>query len=140
MVNRTEIKDNTSSLKKRGVIVTSSFFGVGIRPPKLGCHYFLSIFLTPTKGQNEVEVHSLLDLGSTTCLISLDRLKEIEREGRFKLSLKEASIIVQGIGTQMIHPIGEVDLLLRLHQQYYTHLRAHETPEHLVCRLLLEKK
>ena len=23
---------------------------------------------------------------------------------------------------------------------YYTHIRAHETPEHLVCRLLLEKK
>ena len=23
---------------------------------------------------------------------------------------------------------------------YYTHLRANETPEHLVCRLLLEKK
>ena len=22
----------------------------------------------------------------------------------------------------------------------YTHLRAHETPEHLVCRLLLENK
>ena len=22
----------------------------------------------------------------------------------------------------------------------YTHLRAHETPEHLVCRLLIEKK
>ena len=22
----------------------------------------------------------------------------------------------------------------------YTHLRAHETPEHLVCRLMLEKK
>eukprot|EP00658_Telonema_sp_P-2_P022938 TRINITY_DN19186_c0_g1_i1.p1 TRINITY_DN19186_c0_g1~~TRINITY_DN19186_c0_g1_i1.p1 ORF type:complete len:120 (-),score=22.97 TRINITY_DN19186_c0_g1_i1:26-385(-) len=34
----------------------------------------------------------------------------------------------------------------RLHSVYvsitvsYTHLRAHETPEHLVCRLLLEKK
>src|SRR5678816_4767512 len=29
-----------------------------------------------------------------------------------------------------------------LHQRpvSYTHLRAHETPEHLVCRLLLEKK
>src|SRR5678815_981244 len=25
-------------------------------------------------------------------------------------------------------------------QMSYTHLRAHETPEHLVCRLLLEKK
>ena len=29
---------------------------------------------------------------------------------------------------------GEVDTVS------YTHLRAHETPEHLVCRLLLEKK
>src|SRR5678815_6083783 len=27
-----------------------------------------------------------------------------------------------------------------LHPVSYTHLRAHETPEHLVCRLLLEKK
>ena len=28
----------------------------------------------------------------------------------------------------------------RLGPVSYTHLRAHETPEHLVCRLLLEKK
>eukprot|EP00658_Telonema_sp_P-2_P078937 TRINITY_DN7516_c0_g1_i2.p1 TRINITY_DN7516_c0_g1~~TRINITY_DN7516_c0_g1_i2.p1 ORF type:complete len:145 (-),score=21.29 TRINITY_DN7516_c0_g1_i2:54-488(-) len=28
----------------------------------------------------------------------------------------------------------------RVHTVSYTHLRAHETPEHLVCRLLLEKK
>src|SRR5674536_389046 len=28
----------------------------------------------------------------------------------------------------------------RLSSVSYTHLRAHETPEHLVCRLLLEKK
>ena len=28
----------------------------------------------------------------------------------------------------------------RLMAVSYTHLRAHETPEHLVCRLLLEKK
>ena len=27
-----------------------------------------------------------------------------------------------------------------VHPVSYTHLRAHETPEHLVCRLLLEKK
>src|SRR5678815_5881884 len=34
------------------------------------------------------------------------------------------------------------DELLELvnHPVSYTHLRAHETPEHLVCRLLLEKK
>ena len=29
---------------------------------------------------------------------------------------------------------------LKLPPVSYTHLRAHETPEHLVCRLLLEKK
>eukprot|EP00658_Telonema_sp_P-2_P075471 TRINITY_DN65021_c0_g1_i1.p1 TRINITY_DN65021_c0_g1~~TRINITY_DN65021_c0_g1_i1.p1 ORF type:complete len:142 (-),score=14.62 TRINITY_DN65021_c0_g1_i1:73-498(-) len=31
-------------------------------------------------------------------------------------------------------------LILHLTPVSYTHLRAHETPEHLVCRLLLEKK
>src|SRR5678815_6039041 len=31
----------------------------------------------------------------------------------------------------ILDPVGTVS---------YTHLRAHETPEHLVCRLLLEKK
>eukprot|EP00658_Telonema_sp_P-2_P015815 TRINITY_DN16105_c0_g3_i1.p1 TRINITY_DN16105_c0_g3~~TRINITY_DN16105_c0_g3_i1.p1 ORF type:complete len:198 (-),score=31.63 TRINITY_DN16105_c0_g3_i1:39-632(-) len=32
------------------------------------------------------------------------------------------------------------DMRRRLMAVSYTHLRAHETPEHLVCRLLLEKK
>ena len=45
--------------------------------------------------------------------------------------------------------LGNVDLTqasaeelrgLRPKTVSYTHLRAHETPEHLVCRLLLEKK
>eukprot|EP00658_Telonema_sp_P-2_P085919 TRINITY_DN9905_c0_g1_i5.p2 TRINITY_DN9905_c0_g1~~TRINITY_DN9905_c0_g1_i5.p2 ORF type:complete len:110 (-),score=28.42 TRINITY_DN9905_c0_g1_i5:70-399(-) len=35
------------------------------------------------------------------------------------------------VGLQHLHDHGAVS---------YTHLRAHETPEHLVCRLLLEKK
>eukprot|EP00658_Telonema_sp_P-2_P081227 TRINITY_DN8279_c0_g1_i13.p1 TRINITY_DN8279_c0_g1~~TRINITY_DN8279_c0_g1_i13.p1 ORF type:complete len:170 (+),score=80.56 TRINITY_DN8279_c0_g1_i13:170-679(+) len=30
--------------------------------------------------------------------------------------------------------------ILKANSVSYTHLRAHETPEHLVCRLLLEKK
>src|SRR5678815_160976 len=34
---------------------------------------------------------------------------------------------------------SERRLSLRVHPVSYTHLRAHETPEHLVCRLLLEK-
>src|SRR5678816_4300141 len=32
------------------------------------------------------------------------------------------------------------NLLVSILSISYTHLRAHETPEHLVCRLLLEKK
>eukprot|EP00658_Telonema_sp_P-2_P000715 TRINITY_DN10261_c0_g1_i4.p3 TRINITY_DN10261_c0_g1~~TRINITY_DN10261_c0_g1_i4.p3 ORF type:complete len:118 (-),score=47.51 TRINITY_DN10261_c0_g1_i4:95-448(-) len=37
-----------------------------------------------------------------------------------------------------INDLGAVDHWLGTVS--YTHLRAHETPEHLVCRLLLEKK
>src|SRR5678815_1471267 len=37
-------------------------------------------------------------------------------------------------------PIGPYRLTVALSGSVsYTHLRAHETPEHLVCRLLLEK-
>ena len=35
-------------------------------------------------------------------------------------------------------PLERLELVLE--PVSYTHLRAHETPEHLVCRLLLEKK
>src|SRR5678816_3145262 len=37
-------------------------------------------------------------------------------------------------------PVGGVDFATDGGAVSYTHLRAHETPEHLVCRLLLEKK
>src|SRR5678816_3893311 len=37
-------------------------------------------------------------------------------------------------------PIIETDEKDSIIPVSYTHLRAHETPEHLVCRLLLEKK
>eukprot|EP00658_Telonema_sp_P-2_P064553 TRINITY_DN53617_c0_g1_i1.p1 TRINITY_DN53617_c0_g1~~TRINITY_DN53617_c0_g1_i1.p1 ORF type:complete len:100 (-),score=22.98 TRINITY_DN53617_c0_g1_i1:68-367(-) len=35
---------------------------------------------------------------------------------------------------------GDIDEATFFSAVSYTHLRAHETPEHLVCRLLLEKK
>ena len=35
---------------------------------------------------------------------------------------------------------GETVVMANVTAVSYTHLRAHETPEHLVCRLLLEKK
>src|SRR5678816_4045120 len=36
--------------------------------------------------------------------------------------------------------IKRYKVVVRFTTVSYTHLRAHETPEHLVCRLLLEKK
>ena len=37
-------------------------------------------------------------------------------------------------------PLPQTRFVLGKATVSYTHLRAHETPEHLVCRLLLEKK
>eukprot|EP00658_Telonema_sp_P-2_P050692 TRINITY_DN38710_c0_g1_i1.p1 TRINITY_DN38710_c0_g1~~TRINITY_DN38710_c0_g1_i1.p1 ORF type:complete len:273 (+),score=66.46 TRINITY_DN38710_c0_g1_i1:54-872(+) len=48
------------------------------------------------------------------------------------------------LDTTQSKPTGEADIVLTTMDAStavsYTHLRAHETPEHLVCRLLLEKK
>eukprot|EP00658_Telonema_sp_P-2_P053845 TRINITY_DN42550_c0_g1_i1.p1 TRINITY_DN42550_c0_g1~~TRINITY_DN42550_c0_g1_i1.p1 ORF type:complete len:101 (-),score=13.70 TRINITY_DN42550_c0_g1_i1:88-390(-) len=51
---------------------------------------------------------------------------------------KEGIRLPKGIHLLKLRPTKE-----QLHSTTavsYTHLRAHETPEHLVCRLLLEKK
>eukprot|EP00658_Telonema_sp_P-2_P045336 TRINITY_DN33278_c0_g1_i1.p1 TRINITY_DN33278_c0_g1~~TRINITY_DN33278_c0_g1_i1.p1 ORF type:complete len:104 (+),score=11.97 TRINITY_DN33278_c0_g1_i1:56-367(+) len=46
------------------------------------------------------------------------------------------------VGTAMTMALGSIGDPWRKASSAvsYTHLRAHETPEHLVCRLLLEKK
>ena len=44
------------------------------------------------------------------------------------------------IHTENIFPIIKKAVYSGHEAVSYTHLRAHETPEHLVCRLLLEKK
>ena len=41
------------------------------------------------------------------------------------------------VGDKALTNLGSKDSVITVS---YTHLRAHETPEHLVCRLLLEKK
>ena len=48
--------------------------------------------------------------------------------------------VVALIGASFGSPSAIADELKRLLPVSYTHLRAHETPEHLVCRLLLAKK
>src|SRR5678816_2424085 len=42
------------------------------------------------------------------------------------------------LATLLINHTGELGINSSYYPVSYTHLRAHETPEHLVCRLLLE--
>eukprot|EP00658_Telonema_sp_P-2_P064792 TRINITY_DN5409_c0_g1_i1.p1 TRINITY_DN5409_c0_g1~~TRINITY_DN5409_c0_g1_i1.p1 ORF type:complete len:108 (-),score=13.69 TRINITY_DN5409_c0_g1_i1:115-438(-) len=50
-------------------------------------------------------------------------------------------IRIGGGGSKEAHDVSlHASLIASLAPVSYTHLRAHETPEHLVCRLLLEKK
>ena len=55
-----------------------------------------------------------------------------------------AGILSYQIFWTQVHTVLHTTVLLYFFFQMepvaYTHLRAHETPEHLVCRLLLEKK
>eukprot|EP01017_Pseudomicrothorax_dubius_P036746 TRINITY_DN528_c0_g1_i5.p1 TRINITY_DN528_c0_g1~~TRINITY_DN528_c0_g1_i5.p1 ORF type:complete len:469 (+),score=87.95 TRINITY_DN528_c0_g1_i5:99-1505(+) len=65
--------------------------------------------------------------------IFIDKNSNPSSEGMKELSLSPQNAISKKISTHL-------DDGLVLYPVSYTHLRAHETPEHLVCRLLLEKK
>ena len=71
----------------------------------------------PVEGVREVVERELLEV------TELSRVRLVVREGKHR--------IVRRILANVGHPVISVS---------YTHLRAHETSLHLVCRLLLEKK
>eukprot|EP00658_Telonema_sp_P-2_P058181 TRINITY_DN46616_c0_g1_i1.p1 TRINITY_DN46616_c0_g1~~TRINITY_DN46616_c0_g1_i1.p1 ORF type:complete len:256 (-),score=40.02 TRINITY_DN46616_c0_g1_i1:23-790(-) len=50
------------------------------------------------------------------------------------------TVVLQWAHTSLSRMLQLLSFEDRLTPVSYTHLRAHETPEHLVCRLLLEKK
>src|SRR5678815_1507905 len=52
------------------------------------------------------------------------------------ISLRRGLVVFQFVIAQALI----IGTLIIIKPVSYTHLRAHETPEHLVCRLLLEKK
>src|SRR5678815_5414861 len=78
------------------------------------------------KGLEVIEAHWLFD-------VSADQIDIVIHPQSIVHSLVE---LIDG---SVIAQLGVTDMRLPIPVSY-THLRAHETPEHLVCRLLLEKK
>src|SRR5678816_75864 len=96
---------------------------------------------------------TLMDGLITDCGAEVARRKEAE--GWFDVSTLKEPYRIEGkksmgyeLGEQLdwqlpdviLYPTGGGTGLIGMWTVSYTHLRAHETPEHLVCRLLLEKK
>eukprot|EP00658_Telonema_sp_P-2_P051975 TRINITY_DN40097_c0_g1_i1.p1 TRINITY_DN40097_c0_g1~~TRINITY_DN40097_c0_g1_i1.p1 ORF type:complete len:131 (+),score=40.31 TRINITY_DN40097_c0_g1_i1:161-553(+) len=109
--------DDTTILKKRpnNITLLNSLFGVMMR-----------------------KIRQLDDVGGSL------RQQSSHQVGTLRNFEHEAHDIRQRnrrLEQQLLDAINEKLALQNLLQAVsYTHLRAHETPEHLVCRLLLEKK
>src|SRR5678816_4702083 len=75
-------------------------------------------------------------------VVPFDKIIDAVQSGRCDagLLIHEGQLFYESMGLHKILDLGEW-----WHEKHgvpsvsYTHLRAHETPEHLVCRLLLEK-
>eukprot|EP00658_Telonema_sp_P-2_P041539 TRINITY_DN29728_c0_g1_i1.p1 TRINITY_DN29728_c0_g1~~TRINITY_DN29728_c0_g1_i1.p1 ORF type:complete len:143 (+),score=35.12 TRINITY_DN29728_c0_g1_i1:93-521(+) len=77
-----------------------------------------------------------------TLALKADRLTTLQIVGIYKLVKCCACICIfkEHLGTSCICAANQSCFASSRYAVSYTHLRAHETPEHLVCRLLLEKK
>ena len=96
-------------------------------------------------GQNQL--FDQYEKGEVSSDYFIQQLKPLTNEG-----VSEAQVIEAWNAMIGAFPIEKLDFITLLSKQYkcfllsntnavsYTHLRAHETREDLVCRLLLEKK
>src|SRR5678815_1929559 len=89
-----------------------------------------------------IEMFEVITQSQPQDVQSLEILKEayskLAREPELIATSKRIAQAYVGMG-QLSSAILEFEGVLQLAPVSYTHLRAHETPEHLVCRLLLEK-
>eukprot|EP00658_Telonema_sp_P-2_P001736 TRINITY_DN10655_c0_g1_i1.p1 TRINITY_DN10655_c0_g1~~TRINITY_DN10655_c0_g1_i1.p1 ORF type:complete len:179 (+),score=48.52 TRINITY_DN10655_c0_g1_i1:105-641(+) len=95
---------------------------------------------------NGVIIHILMD-----GMVGVFKVEPLFAKNYNKLDRRYGSAIGTFEGST-VHIVSLLELFVKgplcilLYRAYhrgtvsYTHLRAHETPEHLVCRLLLEKK
>ncbi|CZR85196.1 hypothetical protein CDFC105_30021 [Clostridioides difficile] len=63
-----------------------------------------------------------------------------KRQGLERMGFNDEYLAGQQGDEFIIYKFGDDYIRVYNTAVSYTHLRAHETPEHLVCRLLLEKK
>eukprot|EP00658_Telonema_sp_P-2_P077575 TRINITY_DN7044_c0_g1_i3.p1 TRINITY_DN7044_c0_g1~~TRINITY_DN7044_c0_g1_i3.p1 ORF type:complete len:152 (+),score=49.53 TRINITY_DN7044_c0_g1_i3:131-586(+) len=83
--------------------------------------------------------HALLELLFVACT----RMMRYRRTVSMRVGLHIGEVYGTLIGSSQVsfEFVGEtISTAVAISPVSYTHLRAHETPEHLVCRLLLEKK
>ena len=128
------LKDVSVHIKKGEIISVIGPSGTG-KSTFLRC---LNLLETPSGGKIVIDGESLLDKGTDVPRI------------RRKMGMVFQSFNLYSHLTVLDNlTIGPVTLLKKKQAEAdrkamepvsYTHLRAHETPEHLVCRLLLEKK
>eukprot|EP00658_Telonema_sp_P-2_P037015 TRINITY_DN26665_c0_g1_i1.p1 TRINITY_DN26665_c0_g1~~TRINITY_DN26665_c0_g1_i1.p1 ORF type:complete len:387 (+),score=46.72 TRINITY_DN26665_c0_g1_i1:113-1162(+) len=93
-----------------------------------------ALFSEADSGGSAVSALGLSDLFKTRLIRALDNYngaRYMEKISMEFVRLRGSLVMCVATGIVMFVMIYPVS---------YTHLRAHETPEHLVCRLLLEKK
>src|SRR5678816_2009045 len=77
-------------------------------------------------------------------LRELTKRRDLDAKAAYEIlavrDIQDVADILKPIYTETGRRDGYVSLAVSPEPVSYTHLRAHETPEHLVCRLLLEKK
>src|SRR5678815_121971 len=98
---------------------------------------------------NTLIIHNEEIVVNEPSIVALNRnnLKEVLAVGKRALMMHEKTHesirTVRPLKDGVIADFNAAELMIRELIKLavsYTHLRAHETPEHLVCRLLLEKK
>src|SRR5678815_1365199 len=99
---------------------------------------FAKRFAEQDKGIHPTMVHAGVYASVLHYLKAVEALKSDADGAKIIAKMKELPTDDPLFGKGSIRVDGR-----KIHPAYpvsYTHLRAHETPEHLVCRLLLEKK
>ena len=79
---------------------------------------------------------SLASRGRVAVAAPLARASRVAPRGRGR----GAALAIRAAGTIQKVTKSELEEVMKVRPVSYTHLRAHETREDLVCRLLLEKK